>query len=442
VVVQVLVDLWNDTVSHPAAVFVFAQASACMIMAGAMMRFVVLGVPMAAVLSSAICIRWRMIRGTRLGAPAAVVACTVLVLSCVLSCGWENASKGWEVDDGSPTDLSVQTARMNDWIGQHTAPDEAFFSDFVTLSAIKLGSKRPIVIHPQYESLSLRERAAQVYRIYGHNSPAAIHKIATRMKTEFLVMDRRHCEWKTGSSLSFTKLVDTMGTDSSQLLCQALHTSPVAAKMFQLEMYNPEFSVYRIVPSAELEKKGEKQTQQQHFVRATLKQVKTNNKAGAGLCHYATWLKDNFGASQMYQPVFDAALKAPSASHDASCLNNHAIHLDEDLNLVEPAEKWYKAAVEASNSSAASILGDYAYFKYLIQSDASGSIALYRKALKTGEADNAQVLCSFSVVRLNTAPENGEGRSDAHREARALYNRAERADRSNQCVKDFKKTFG
>ena len=52
-----------------------------------------------------------------------------------------------------------------------------------------------------------------------------------------------------------------------------------------------------------------------------------------------------------------------TASHDAACLNNHAIHLDEDLNLVEPAEQWYKAAVAASNSSTASILGDHAYFK-------------------------------------------------------------------------------
>jgi len=309
---------------------------------------------------------------------------------------------------------------------------------------VRLGAGRPIVIHPQYESLALRERAAQVYRIYGHNSPALVHKISREMQTDYLVMDRRHCEWKTGSSLSFTKLVDTMGTDSDQLFCQALHISPIAAGMFQLVMYNPEFSIYRIVPvPTAIAKKGKATlTQQQQFVRTSLKQFETNKQAGAGLCQYATMLQETFRSEQMYQPMFDAALKAPSASHDAACLNNHAIHLDEDLNLVEPAEQWYKAAVAASNSSTASILGDYAYFKYLIQKDEPGSKALYRKALKTGEPDNAQVLCSFSVVTLNTAPQDNKAQYDAsRREARALYIRARRADSSNQCVKDFSSTF-
>ena len=53
--------------------------------------------------------------------------------------------------------------------------------------------------------------------------------------------------------------------------------------MFQLVMYNPEFSIYRIVPvPTAIAKKGKATlTQQQQFVRTSLKQFETNKQAGA-----------------------------------------------------------------------------------------------------------------------------------------------------------------
>lgn len=78
---------------------------------------------------------------------------------------------------------------------------------------------------------------------------------------------------------------------------------------------------------------------------------------------YATMLQERYGDS-LANTVFDQVLSAPLGTHDPQCLNNHAIHLDEDLDMPGPAEKWYEAAVAASNRKSASILGDYAYFRY------------------------------------------------------------------------------
>ena len=53
--------------------------------------------------------------------------------------------------------------------------------------------------------------------------------------------------------------------------------------------------------------------------------------------------------------------------------------------------------------------------------------------LETGEPDNAQVLCSYAVVILNTG--------GSKIQSRRLYGRAAAADPTNQCVRDFSKTF-
>ena len=78
------------------------------------MRFVVLGVPMAAVLCSVTGTSWTMYR--RVLAPSTCqvlgTAAVVLVLACVLSVGRANAAEGWNVDnDGKPTELAIHTAR-------------------------------------------------------------------------------------------------------------------------------------------------------------------------------------------------------------------------------------------------------------------------------------------------------------------------------------------
>ena len=78
------------------------------------MRFVVLGVPMAAVLCSVTGTSWTMYR--RVLAPSTCqvlgTAAVVLVLACVLAVGRANAAEGWNVDnDGKPTELAIHTTR-------------------------------------------------------------------------------------------------------------------------------------------------------------------------------------------------------------------------------------------------------------------------------------------------------------------------------------------
>jgi len=402
--------------------FLLLQALACCIMAGLMMRFIVLGGPMCCLLA---CLPPALAPApARLGlSPRVWREClSGGLLLLVLGLGGANIALGWDVSSGDPPSLVEKSAQLGEWIRAHTPPEAVFYSDFVTLSAVKLGGNRAIVIHPQYENKELRDRAAEVYKLYGHFAPSTVAHTARGLNATHMVVDRRHCTWKTGGGMSFTELIDTLGGNAEQLFCSTVHT-PEGGKFFELLYHNFEYSVFRILGPG-----GMGQALDPH--RYAQRVAKEDPHAGANLCQYAAFLEEHFNARPIANELYEATLKARHTTQDPQCLVNHAIHLDEDLGDVVPARKFYEAAVEAGPGMG-SILGDYAYFLHL-QQENTKAIATFRKAVEAAPS-NAHVLCSFSAV-LNS--------NKLQSEAGSMYLRARNADPGEQCVMDLAPTFG
>jgi len=59
-------------------------------------------------------------------------------------------------------------------------------------------------------------------KVYGKNRPATVAASARALRADYLVVDRRHCEWKTGGGMDFTALIDTLGKDAEELFCKTV----------------------------------------------------------------------------------------------------------------------------------------------------------------------------------------------------------------------------
>ena len=60
---------------------------------------------------------------------------------------------------------------------------------------LKLSTNRPIVIHPHYEDLQLRERVKRIYSyLYGFRQVSDIHSLLKNdFKVKYLIIERHYC---------------------------------------------------------------------------------------------------------------------------------------------------------------------------------------------------------------------------------------------------------
>jgi len=419
----IMCDLWVQPNPPRADIpFVLLQTIACAIMASVMMRFLVLGGPLCCVLGS---YAVGLPNPPKISKHTWHVITTLILIVFTVVLSWDNIQSSWNPDMAEDAGSLVQrSADLVQWIQNNVAQDAVFYSDFVTLSTIKLGSDRAIVIHPQYENKALRARAEEIYRMYGHTKLRTVARSASALNATHLVLQRRHCEWQTGGGMSFTELVDKAGREHDQLFCHIVHTPP-ASIFFELIYYNFEYSVFRILRS------GEKpRSFLPHRYVSTV--LANDPSAGHNLCNYAAFMEQHFNAHKNSEVLYEGALKATNTTQDAQCLDNHAIHLDEDLGLVEPARRFYKAAVRAGPQMG-NVLGDYAYFLHL-QEDPS-AIPTFDKAV-AASPQNPHVLCSYAAVLLSNSQIAG-----ARSKASTMYETARKIDPSDQCVRDLANTF-
>lgn len=84
---------------------------------------------------------------------------------------------------------------MMNWIVKNTKPDEAFVGPMAAMANVKLSTNRPIVNHPHYEDVSLRNRTKYIYSyMYGYLSPKHLYKLVRfELKATYILVEEHYC---------------------------------------------------------------------------------------------------------------------------------------------------------------------------------------------------------------------------------------------------------
>lgn len=90
---------------------------------------------------------------------------------------------------------SFEMEVMMKWIGKNTRPDDAFVGPMASMANVKLSTNRPIVNHPHYEDVGLRNRTKYIYSyMYGYVSPKHLYKLMKiDLKAAYVLVEEHYC---------------------------------------------------------------------------------------------------------------------------------------------------------------------------------------------------------------------------------------------------------
>ena len=171
----------------------------------------------------------------------------------VLYCGLDRVTSAFGTQEGGGQQARRlrQSVPLIEWIRKNTPLDAVFTADMVTTSLIRLGTRRRITFHPQYERASTRERAYAVYRMYGRVPAGEIHDGLAALQSDYAVISQARCRGRVGSGQRFVDIIDAgLGLSDSTVprtLCEpSLWAESEASRYFELAWSSPAWSVYRI----------------------------------------------------------------------------------------------------------------------------------------------------------------------------------------------------
>uniref|UniRef100_A0A8R1I1F4 C-mannosyltransferase dpy-19 n=1 Tax=Caenorhabditis japonica TaxID=281687 RepID=A0A8R1I1F4_CAEJA len=80
-----------------------------------------------------------------------------------------------------------------DWIEQNTKKDAVFAGTMPVMANVKLTTLRPIVNHPHYEHVGIRERTLKVYSMFSKKPIAEVHQVLKSMGVDYFIFQLMNC---------------------------------------------------------------------------------------------------------------------------------------------------------------------------------------------------------------------------------------------------------
>lgn len=141
--------------------------------------------------------------------------------------------------------VGYDQVKLIEWIEKNTTQQSVFASSMNWTPAIRLSANRKIVNNPFYESHQSRQRNLEVYQVYNRVDEAEYLKILQRIKVNYLVVDNNFCFSNMGRSCSLDNIfVNEKRNPSLPILCRKL---AINSSQFKLVYSNGSYSVYEVL---------------------------------------------------------------------------------------------------------------------------------------------------------------------------------------------------
>ncbi|CAL1546396.1 unnamed protein product [Lymnaea stagnalis] len=158
------------------------------------------------------------------------------------------------------SNLQVQLSRLGEfsnlpqeelveWIKAKTPEDAVFAGAMPTMATVKLTTLRPIVNHPHYEDIGLRERTKLVYSIYSRKPLQEVKANLDKLGVKFIILEDPWCSQRSKQGCSLPEIWDIEDIENrgKQAACHKIKKNP--QPFFKPVFRNQGYHVYQLVRS-------------------------------------------------------------------------------------------------------------------------------------------------------------------------------------------------
>merc|ERR1719309_887997 len=143
---------------------------------------------------------------------------------------------------------NIELEQLIDWINNNLPPNGVMAGTMPTMANLLLSTRRPIVNHPHYEDVGIRDRTKKVYTVFSRMSKEEVHRNLVGLKVEYLILHAGWCLSVERNGCALTEVWDqedpSLKNQGREPLCPQLwHKTPLPfVKMFK----NKEYAVLRV----------------------------------------------------------------------------------------------------------------------------------------------------------------------------------------------------
>jgi hypothetical protein len=228
----------------PAAFYNILQMLAYAVMAVLIMRLKLFFTPHLCILTSLLASRKYVTVFKTREIHLAVLVCLV---ACMSVKGVGNIKEQRQIM-GEYQNIGLE--ELIEWINHNLPKNAVLAGPMPTMANLLLSTGRPVVNHPHYEDVGLRERTKKVYSVFSRKLPAEVYKNLVDLKVEYLVLSGQWCLTTTRGGCALTEVWDIeepqLKEQKSKPVCPILwNKTPVPfVKVFQ----NSDYVVLRVTP--------------------------------------------------------------------------------------------------------------------------------------------------------------------------------------------------
>jgi len=173
------------------------------------------------------------------------LACLVALVAAMSYQGIQNIQEQRQIM-GEYQNVALE--ELIEWINKNLPKNAVLAGPMPTMANLLLSTRRPIVNHPHYEDVGIRDRTKKVYTVFSRMSKEEVHRNLASLKVEYLILHAGWCLSVERNGCALTEVWDQedpgLKNIGKEPLCPQLwHKTPLPfVKLFK----NNEYAVLRV----------------------------------------------------------------------------------------------------------------------------------------------------------------------------------------------------
>jgi len=297
-----------------------------------------------------------------------------------------------------------EMGELFDWMGQRLPANSTIISSMPLSAELRLSTPFKVVIHPQFEKQSLRDRVQELYQFYQCTSPESYVSTMQKYGAAYLILEYKRCDFSPFVLDKYPKLNCAKGQKPWQeLFCPRAHVSP----SFKLLFANAGFGLFRVRDVVDAPSKPKRRSMDDIKVWKPMldRCIKTEPEVcGGRIAEMASMFHEKLGQQQLGKTLLQWVDE--NAPHDGVAQYLIGRHYDYVLNRPQDAKKYYEKAYELVPNNPV-IVREYLMWLDVAQQDNRSLEALMRPRrysngdrLSLVELGDASLACEASVPAM------------------------------------------